>query len=96
MLESTEPPPTLPPVDHPTHEDSMTQLNTLMAVVLTIPENEIVDDLSMSRTDIWDSLRHMELIIAIEERFGVDLTGDDIVEMTSVASIRSVLRANGV
>lgn len=95
MLESAEPSPTVPPVDLPAHEDPMTQLKTLMAEVLTISENEIVDDLRMSDTDIWDSLRHMELVIAIEETFEIELTGDDIVEMTSVASIRSVLSANG-
>ncbi len=73
----------------------MARLKTLMAEVLAISEDEIVDDLSMFGSDAWDSLRHMELVIAIEETFEIELTGDDIVEMTSVASIRSVLSANG-
>lgn len=73
----------------------MSQLKTLMADVLTIPEDEVVDGLSMSGSDIWDSLRHMELIISIEETFEIELTGDEIVEMTSVASIRSVLSTRG-
>ena len=73
----------------------MAQLRKLMAEVLTIPEDEVVDDLSMSGSDVWDSLRHMELIVSIEETFEIELTGDDIVDMTSVAAIRSVLSAKG-
>lgn len=73
----------------------MTQLRKLMAEVFTIPEDEVVDDLSMSGTDVWDSLRHMELVVSVEETFGIELTGDDIVTMTSVAAIRSVLGAKG-
>lgn len=73
----------------------MAQLKSLMAEVLTIPEDEVVDDLSMSASDIWDSLRHMELVISIEGTFKIELTGDEIVEMTSVAAIRSVLSAKG-
>lgn len=73
----------------------MAQLKSLMAEVLTISVDEVVDDLSMSGSDIWDSLRHMELVISIEETFEVELSGDEIVEMTSVAAIRSVLSAKG-
>lgn len=73
----------------------MAQLRKLMAEVLTIPEDEVVDDLSMSGSDVWDSLRHMELIVSIEETFEIELTGDEIVDMTSVAAIRSVLSAKG-
>ena len=73
----------------------MAQLKTLMADVFRIPEDQVVEEFSMSGSDIWDSLRHMELIISIEETFEIELSGDDIVEMTSVASIRSILSAKG-
>lgn len=74
----------------------MAQLRQLMAEVLAIPEAEVVPELSMAGSDAWDSLRHMELVISVEETFEIELTGDEIVDMTSVAAIRSVLSGKGL
>lgn len=36
---------------------------------------------------LWDSLKHMDLIAALEDRFGIEFTGDEIAEMLSVGKI---------
>jgi acyl carrier protein len=74
----------------------MHTIEKLVASALGITEQRITDNLSMKQTPEWDSLKHMELIVAIERSLGVELTGDDIVEMTSIAAIKSVLRRHGV
>lgn len=71
-------------------------LTTIIADVLRIPRAEIVDSLDMEATSTWDSLSHMQLIAAIEEEFGIELTADEIVEMRSVGQIRDVLRAKSI
>ena len=68
----------------------------LLAEILQIPAATITDDLAMAKMDVWDSLRHMELIAALEESFSIQLTFDDIVAMQNVCEIKRVLRHRGV
>lgn len=73
--------------------DSKVEL--LVAGVLQIPAATITDDLAMKDVDAWDSLKHMELIVLMEESFDLQLTFDDIVAMQSVREIKRVLRERG-
>lgn len=70
-------------------------VETLVAEVLQVPPAMITDELAMQDVDVWDSLKHMELIVSLEERFGLQLTFEEIVTMQSVASIKRVLRERG-
>ena len=74
----------------------MGKLTELMADVLRMREDEITDDLSIDDTENWDSLRHMELIVTIEETFGIKLTADEIVAMVNIEAIQRILNGKGV
>ena len=50
----------------------------------------------MKDVDAWDSLMHMELIAAVESKFELQLTFDEIVAMQTVGEIKSVLTEKGV
>jgi acyl carrier protein len=67
------------------------KVDHLVAEVLQIPAATITDDLAMKDVDAWDSLKHMELIVLMEESFDLQLTFDDIVAMQSVREIKRVL-----
>ena len=69
------------------------KIEVLLAEVLQIPAATITDDLAMTDLDIWDSLKHMELIMALEQSFGLQLNFDEIVRMRSVGEIKRVLKA---
>ena len=69
----------------------MQTIQKLIADVLNIPQDRISDDLHMKDCAEWDSLKHMELILAIEQAYAIELSGDDIAEMTSVAAIKTIL-----
>ena len=71
------------------------KVEALLAEVLQIPVAEITDDLAMKDVEAWDSLKHMELVVSLEETFGVELTFDEIVAMQSVREIKHVLREKG-
>ena len=64
----------------------------LLAEVLQIPAASINDDLTMKDLDVWDSLKHMELVVTLEQGFAIELSFDDIVAMRSVGEIKRVLR----
>lgn len=74
----------------------MSSVETTVARVLRMAPSEITEETAMRTTPAWDSLSHMEMVTAIEAAFGVRLSMDDIVAMTSVAGLRNVLRAHGV
>ena len=46
---------------------------------------------SPDTVDGWDSLQHLNLILALEEEFGISLTEDQMVEMLSVGLIVEIL-----
>lgn len=69
---------------------------TMLADVLQTPPEKITDELTMKDLEVWDSLKHMELVASLEQTFGVELTFDEIVAMQSVAEIKRVLRSKGL
>jgi len=50
----------------------------------------------MKSVDAWDSLKHMELVVSLEQSFEIQLSFDEIVTMQSVSEIKRVLRERGV
>lgn len=54
------------------------KLKQIMSNVLDIRVEEINDNTSPENVEKWDSLRHMNLIMAIEEDFDVEFTDEEI------------------
>lgn len=69
----------------------MEKLNEIISNVLELDESKLTDELTINDVDSWDSLRQMELIANIEEEFGIELTFDEISDMTSVKRIREIV-----
>jgi len=63
----------------------------IISQILNIPIEQLDDDSSPDTIENWDSLRHMNLILALEEELGVTLSDDEVVEMLSVKKIVRVL-----
>ena len=66
------------------------------ADVLGVTPDALSEDASPDTVSSWDSLGHLNLVIALEEEFGVSLSADDVLAMRDVGSIRRVLRHSGV
>jgi acyl carrier protein len=65
----------------------------LKQVLLDVLEVNSITENDSSRTiPTWDSVRHLRLILALEERFGVTLDADEIPSLNSVRAILAVLR----
>ena len=63
------------------------ELRSIISDVLNVPEEDIDENFSIESCENWDSLAHMGLVTAIEEKFALELTMDDIVEMTSIEAM---------
>jgi acyl carrier protein len=70
-------------------------LESLLADVLQVSIATVTDELSMKDLEVWDSLKHMELIATLEDQLDVQLTFDEIVAMRSVGDIKRVLNGRG-
>jgi acyl carrier protein len=72
------------------------KLRELMAKVFNVPVELITVNASPDNVENWDSLRHMKLVLALEQEFDVELTDDQVVEILSYPLIRIVLHEQGV
>jgi len=67
------------------------KLKAVMAAVLKVPADEIGEESSMDTIASWDSLQHMNLVLALEEEFGVSVPDEDAADITSYKLIKTVL-----
>ena len=71
------------------------KLLKIMASVLELDESMIDSSTSPETVAEWDSLRHMKLVVALEEEFEVEFTDDQITEMLSPELILVTLNEAG-
>ena len=69
------------------------RIKKVMSAVFEIPIEKIVDSSSSDNIESWDSLKHMNLVVALEEEFELELNDDEIMEMMNYALIKSILEA---
>ena len=70
----------------------MQKLNQILADCFKISLAETAKNLTMYDVKNWDSLSHMNLIVTIEEEFKIELSGDEIAEMTTFDQIREIVQ----
>ena len=62
-------------------------IKEILADVLELPNEKIDEATTMENVDTWDSLRHMEIMLAIEGKFGIQFEPDELVDMTTYCEI---------
>ena len=70
------------------HEQHARQL---LAEALGIQATNLPKDASIETVEAWDSLAHMRIVIAMEEKLGTQIEAAEIVEIASVQDIASIL-----
>ena len=63
----------------------------IIAQVMNVPVESVKDDSSPDTVETWDSLKHMSLVLTLEEEFDVQFSDEEIVKMLSVGLIIDVL-----
>lgn len=70
---------------------SLTAAKTLLAEALQIDAATVSDDLALGGIEAWDSLAHMRLLTAIEEKLGQPLDAETAAGIESLADVARVL-----
>ena len=72
------------------------KLETLFSNLLQEPIESINEETSPRSTRSWDSLKHLELVMAIEGTYSVQFSMPEIVGLNSLGNIRQILKLKGV
>lgn len=67
------------------------KLKTVLGAILDLPPEAIGPDTSMDTVPKWDSVKHMHLVVALEEAFSISIPDDEVVTMTSFPIIKLVI-----
>lgn len=65
------------------------------AQVLGVAVDDLSEDSSPQNTGAWDSLNHLNLVIAFEMEFGVTLPPDAVLQIRTLGEARQILRDRG-
>lgn len=69
-------------------------IESVFAEVFGLKAEDVTDDIQYQSIEKWDSLNHLRFTSRLEEVFDIDLDMDDIIDMSSVARIKEILREN--
>jgi acyl carrier protein len=72
------------------------KLKDVLSRIFNVSLDIITEDASPDTIESWDSLRHMNLVLALEEEFNVEFTDDQVVEILSYKLIKIVLNEHGI
>jgi acyl carrier protein len=74
----------------------MNQLCRLIAEILGVEYGEVGPQTGPGTVSKWDSFAHIQLVAAIEETYGVQLSTDEIGAIRSIGDFATLLREKGV
>ena len=72
------------------------QLETLFANILREPVDKMNDETSPRNSRNWDSLKHIELVMAVEATYSVQFSMPEIASLNSLGNVRQLLQQKGV
>lgn len=64
------------------------RLARIVAAVLDVEAGSLSDEDSPETVESWDSIQHIQLIIAIEAEFGIQFSAEEIGELNSIGRLR--------
>ncbi|MEL6873297.1 MAG: acyl carrier protein [Pseudomonadota bacterium] len=72
------------------------RLYQIIGKILDVDHTSLNEDSNASNTPNWDSLRHIEVIFAVESAFNVRFTMPEIASLRRLGDIRQLLLSKGV
>jgi acyl carrier protein len=72
--------------------------NAIVAVVsgiLGLPAEQVAGGVSPDAVEQWDSEKHVELVVALEDRFGCMFEAEEVPELTSLERMEEIIARHG-
>ena len=68
------------------------EIITLITKVINIPKKNINEQLKIGEPEEWDSLAHIEIICALEEKYQIQFNINELEKMMDLDSIVKIVR----
>jgi len=72
------------------------RIRSILSDILEMPAHDINEGLSAEQTSSWDSMKQINLMMALEEAFNVSFTSEELGMLTSYRAIADALAQRGV
>lgn len=72
------------------------KLKQAFANAFAIPVEPGIEEMAYGQVEYWDSTAHMVLIAEIEAAFGILLSTDDVIDLSSYQKAREIIAKYGV
>ncbi|MBU2023287.1 MAG: acyl carrier protein [Gammaproteobacteria bacterium] len=70
------------------------EVRELIAKILNVSTDVVVDDLAVGDIPEWDSLAHMNIIASIEKEFGITIDIEQTLDIEDVEDIIEIVKSN--
>ncbi len=67
------------------------QIRGLASDLFAVPYEHITRQSSPETIDTWDSIQHLNLVLAVEEKFGLQLSPEEIEQMHTIGQVTSLV-----
>ncbi|MGA3107795.1 MAG: acyl carrier protein [Terriglobales bacterium] len=67
------------------------EVRAVASDIFGVPPGQITAESSPETIENWDSMQHLNLVLAIEEKFGVQLEPEDIEQMKSIGDVAALV-----
>ena len=74
----------------------MSRLKKILKESFGMTESEFTDQQALVQLADFDSMNHMLFVTKLEEEFGIDLTGDEIVSLEKIGDVKNMLVAKNI
>jgi acyl carrier protein len=71
---------------------SQPDLTYVIAEALELPPEEVKPNSSSDTVAVWDSLKHLDVILTVEQSYNVKFKTAEIAQLVSVAKLEEALR----
>jgi acyl carrier protein len=67
------------------------QVRSVASDIFGVPTDKITAESSPETIENWDSMQHLNLVLAVEEKFGVQLNPEDIEQMKNIGAVAKLV-----
>lgn len=67
------------------------KIKIVMSAVFEVPLDEITENSSTDNIETWDSLKHLNLILALEEEFEISIPNEEVGNLVNYKLIELIV-----
>ena len=72
-------------------ESTFDQVRSIASDIFGIPADKVTAESSPETIENWDSMQHLNLVLAIDEKFALQLEPEDIEQMKNIGAVAALV-----